>query len=167
MADAKKANWIPYGLVIALGLSILSSSLGILVSRFSTKLSEFSLDLTDLSLERSESGLSTIAPENLARAPESFRRHLQQEAPHLSVEEMTKTRAWSTLQEDVSAYAQRLELLERQMRDISMHDVALTHWRTRVSLWVSGLGIASSVGLPVFLILTLRQRMARTPPAAA
>ena len=78
-----------------------------------------------------ESGAA--APGVLERAPESFRLRLRAESGSFPVEEMTKTEAWSELQKKVSAYAQRLELLQQQNRHRSMI-VALLYLVSAVSM---------------------------------
>lgn len=61
-------------------------------------------------------GLVSIAPENLKSAPESFSLRLKVESFDFPVEEMVKSKSWGELQSDVSAYAQRLELIENENR---------------------------------------------------
>lgn len=112
--------------------------LGIGHSRFSIQLSKFGIELSEL-------GLISIAPQNLARAPESFRLSLRVEAPDVPVEKMTKTKAWSDLQEKLSGYAQRLELLEAQRRHIEQQH----RW---LSGWVSNLTLATSLGMLISVL---------------
>ena len=80
--------------------------------------------------------IDTISPKNLSTAPESFELALRAESPRFSVEEMTRTRSWRELQNTVSGYAQRLELLERQDR--------------QRLFWLTGMAVLSAIGLAAF-----------------
>ena len=109
--NARQRNWASYGFNVFSTCVIVGNLLIIVNSRFRTQLMKFDIELTEL-------GLISIAPQNLARAPESFWLALRVEAPDVSAREMTKTKTWQDLQEKVSGYAQRLELMERQRRSI-------------------------------------------------
>lgn len=147
MTDTKKTKWPAYTLTFCLTLILFCSILGTITSKFGTQLSEFAL-------AQGQIGSSTVAPENLASVPESFRLSLRVEAPTVPVEEMTKTRAWSELQETASRYAKRLDLMERQMLEIR-------YGQMRLSNWVSGVAIASSFGLLASLAFSRRSLIAR------
>ena len=75
------------------------------------------------------------------------------ESPNLPVEELTRTEAWGTLQKDVSAYAQGLGLLQRQMTDLQKHQIQLKYSMIRESYWFSGLGLITSTGMLVFAMM--------------
>jgi hypothetical protein len=143
MMSMTKANWPSYGYSVISTLFITFCILSIVESKFCIRFSQFSM-------ERSKLGLISIAPENLAGAPESFWYKLRVEAPDVAAEEMTKTKAWSRLQEQVSAYAQRLELMERQSEDIEEHFM-------RLSTWTSWLTLALAVGMAALAILMNRK----------
>jgi len=59
-------------------------------------------------------GINSIAPENLQTAPESFRLKLRVESRDFPVDEMTKTKAWTELQDELTGYSERLKLMDKQ-----------------------------------------------------
>ncbi len=156
MTDAKKAKWFSYGRNFFSYLFIVLAVLSTSESMFGIRLSKLDMELSRFDLERSELDLISISPRVLANTPQSFWLSLrvEVEAPDVSLEEIPKTKAWKTLQEKVSAYAQRLELMERQMRDIRQQEL-------RLSVWISNLYLASAVGLVVFSALGWWSKTAR------
>jgi hypothetical protein len=89
-------------------------------------------------------GIVSIAPENLNRSLESFRLSLIVESRDFPAEEMVKTKSWGKLKSTVSAYAQRLELIENQNR--------------RRSITVSCLYLFSAIGMATFAILNRKKQ---------
>ncbi|MEN6337752.1 MAG: hypothetical protein ABFE01_26150 [Phycisphaerales bacterium] len=63
---------------------------------------------------------------------------------------MTKTKAWSTMQGEVSAYARRLELMDRQMND-------LQRYLQRLSTWIQMLGSSSLFAMLMFTAWALAE----------
>jgi len=122
MTNARQSNWASYGYYIFCALFMAGCLLTIVYAEFGIELSRL--------------GLTSIAPENLARAPKSFWLALRVEAPDVALEEMTKTKAWTNLQEKVSAYAERLELLERQRRVLSRW-ILLTYLAASIGMIVT------------------------------
>ena len=153
MADGKKAKWVSYGYYLFAGLAITGSILGITHAHFNIQLSKLGIQFSEFGIERSDLGSISTAPTNLASAPESFRLALRREAPNISVDEMTQTKAWSDLQEEASAYAQRLEVMNRQMRDLQEHQMRLSRRMSRRFLWTSLLTLPSAIGMALFAFL--------------
>jgi hypothetical protein len=116
--NRKKTNWLSYAYVVALALFVASCALNIAASEYSSRLSD------------SASGLIGVAPAHPDMVLRSFCRGLKVEAPRVSVEEMTETKAWSTLQENVSAYAQRLDLMEQQIHGTEQQFRRFSRWTT-------------------------------------
>ena len=138
MVNARRGNWSSYGYTVFWSLFMAGCLLSIVLSTFGTKRSKFELELMGPGLS------NTVAPQNLASAPESFRLSLRVEAPDVAVEEITQTKAWADLQESVSAYAQRLELMERQKRYVDKQRLWLSGWVTGLTL-VFAIGMVSTL----------------------
>jgi hypothetical protein len=76
-------------------------------------------------------GNNTIAHENLPRAAEMFEVSIPVEDQGFPVERMTKLKAWKDLNDTLSAYAKRIELMEEQnaeLRDKFQHRTEWTSW---------------------------------------
>jgi len=97
-----KSNWLSNGYVIFATLFFVFGLIFIVNSISSSRVSKL--------------GIVSIAPENLNRALESFRLNLIVESRDFPTEEMMNTKSWGEFQSTVSAYAQRLELIENQNR---------------------------------------------------
>jgi hypothetical protein len=136
MISAKKANWISHG-------STAFSTLFYVFCVFCIVDVILSLQVSKLDRQGREHGMpTTIAPKNLEGAPEMFRLSLRVESRDFPTEEMTKMKAWSELQNTVTAYAQRLELMDSQ--------------ESKRSLVTVGLYLLSAIGVFVFSILDRR-----------
>jgi hypothetical protein len=124
--NMKKTHWTSYGMIVCYTLFFVFCFFFIIDSRFSSRLAQ-------LNLRAAERGLPmSISPKNLESAPESFRLGLRAESGSFPTEEMTKTKAWNTLQNTVSGYAQRLDILEKQHR--------------KQSSWTLRLSVVSMIG---------------------
>lgn len=134
MVNTRRIKWSLDVQTVFWTLFMAGCLLSIVLSRFSIKRSKFELELMGPRLS------STIAPQNLASAPESFWLSLRVEAPDVAVEEITKTKAWADLEERAAAYAQRLELMERQKRYSDEQHM-------RLSGWVSVLNLVFVIGM--------------------
>jgi hypothetical protein len=77
---------------------------------------------------------SSIAPDNLPLAAEIFRLRLQSQDADFAVERMTSLPAWSTFQSTLSAYAERLKLLNTQSEEIDRHLQERSSWTTNAAL---------------------------------
>jgi hypothetical protein len=136
MISAKKSNWISHGSTVFSTLFFVFCACSIVDTRFG-------LQVSKLDRQGRERGMpTTVAPKNLGRAPEMFRLSLRVESRDFPTEEMTKTKAWSELQNTVTAYAQRLELMDSQ--------------ESKRSLVTVGLYLLSAIGIFVFSILDRR-----------
>ena len=141
----RKTDWISHGLTVSYSLFFVFCSFNILDTGFSTR-------MTRSNLRAYESGIrASLAPENLATAPESLRLGLRVESRDLPTEEMTKTKAWSKLQNTVSEYARRLEFVEAQNE----------LWEQRAakrSLWLTCLSLIPVAGTLVFTLLDRKNK---------
>ena len=70
----------------------------------------------------------TAAPAVLASAPKSLALSLAVEKPGFPIEELTHTKAWAQMQERLSGYSKRLELMQEQDRK----QQAYLNWRSLV-----------------------------------
>jgi hypothetical protein len=96
------------------------------------------------SLRLSKLDIVSIAPDNLKSAPELFRLKLKVESQNFPVEEMMKTKSWGELQSTVSAYTQRLKLIEN-------------HNRLRSTIELH-LYLFSAIGMFVFAIINRKKQ---------
>jgi len=125
-----KSNWSSYGYVI-----------------FSTLFIVFALIFIENSISFSRVlrlCSDSIAPENLKSAPELFRLKLKVESKNFPVEEMMKTKSWGELQSTVSAYAQRLKLIENR-----------NSLRSTIE---SSLYLFSAIGMAIFALINRKKQ---------
>ena len=120
-----KSNWSSNGYVIFTTLFFVFGFIFMENSKSSLRLSK--LDIV------------SIAPDNLKSAPELFRLKLKVESQNFPVEEMMKTKSWGELQSTVSAYAQRLKLIENRNRERSTIELHLY--------------LFSAIGMAIFAII--------------
>jgi hypothetical protein len=102
-------------------------------------------------IQLSQLGLASIAPDNLPRAAEIFRTSLPVQDHQFPVNEMTRLPAWSTLQGTLSAYAQRLKLLDAQQQELDRH------LQQRSLLTTDGM-LASIIAAAILSVLSRRTR---------
>lgn len=171
---ARQRKWVSRGYSVSWAAFFMFCILSIVESEVSIRLSKLGIRFSEFDLERvSESPLVSAAPDNLASAPESFRRSLRVEAPEVSVEEMTKTKAWRDLQESVSGYAGRLRLLKRQHQQIEDQFMGLQAYVAKLSMWTTWLYAVAAAGMIIFTFLNRNGRRrendaeACSSPAAA
>ena len=98
-------------------------------------------------IQLSELGTTSIAPDNLPRAAELFRTSLPVQDHEFPVENMTRLPAWSTLQSTLSAYAERLKLLDAQRNEIDRHLQQRALWTSLAALaFIVATGVLSHLG---------------------
>ena len=124
-----KVDWISNLIIIFNTILIVFCGLSIVESMSSIRVSKL--------------GIESIAPEVLKQAPKSFRLNLKVECPDFPVEEMMKTESWIELQNSVSAYAERLEILKHQNR--------------QRSLWISLVSVVSIIGVGIFFFFKMKR----------
>ncbi len=76
--------------------------------------------------------MESIAPENLRGAAETFRLNLSVERQSQSIDDISESESWKTLEKKLSAYADRIELLRGQRR-----------FRNAVVMWVALVAVGS------------------------
>ncbi len=142
-----KTCWLFCGLAVFYALFFVFCCSSIVEAKLYTR-------MTQAELHAYKDGMAmSLASENLARAPESLRLGLRVESRGLPTEEMTKTKAWSELQETVSKYARRLEFVDEQNR----------LWKQQCmkrGLWMSRLSTAAIIAA-LLLTLLYRRSMGR------
>ena len=69
-----------------------------------------------LNMNISERGTYTLASENLRTSAESFRLNLAVEKRSTTIEDISESESWTKFESQLSAYADRLELLREQKR---------------------------------------------------
>jgi hypothetical protein len=116
-------------------VSIDNSRLGSLRSKHSTQLSQL--------------GLTSIAPDNLPRAADTLRTSIPAQDRDFPIDELTRLPAWTTLQSTLSAYTERLKLLNAQNRE-------LDHRLQQRSLWTAW--VALGVIISNVLLYSLNKR---------
>jgi hypothetical protein len=125
-------------LIVLSLVSIDNSRLGILHAKQETELANLSLD--------------SISPENLAKAPESLRLRIVVEDRDFPVKELMQLPAWTTLQTQLSGYAERMKLMRSQQREIG-RQLSLRHLWTAIAALV-----AAMIGLLVHRRIRSRAR---------
>jgi hypothetical protein len=110
----KNRNWITHAVTGTSAVFIVLCLFSVENSRLGTLRSQQSLQLSQL-------GSASIAPENLPRAADLFLTSLRVQDHEFPVENMTRLPAWSTLQSTLSAYAERLKLVNANSNEIDRH----------------------------------------------
>lgn len=91
-----------------------------------------------LSMRESKKSGFSIVPDNLRLVPESLAIHLEDELDEFPTSTMTNSKAWAEFEEQVSVYAEGLELLKNEKRVRSFV--------------ISGLYLISAIGMAYFSI---------------
>jgi hypothetical protein len=139
-ANMKNRTWIRHAATATWAVFMVLCLFSIENSRLGTLRSKQSIQLSEL-------GLTSIAPDNLPRAAEIFRTTLRAQDHEFPVENMTRLPAWSTLQSTLSAYAERLKLLDAQRDEIDRHLQQRTLWTSWAALaFMIANGIAFQMG---------------------
>ena len=139
----KKSLWLSGAATATWAIFIVLCLVGIDNARIGTLRSKQGLQLSKL-------GTSSIAPDNLPRAADLLRTSVPVQNRDFPIEALTQSRAWTTLQNTLSAYAERLKLLDAQNRE-------LDHRLQKRSLWTdfAALGAIIINGL---LLMLLKRR---------
>jgi len=116
--------------------------------------SRLSIRLSRQHIQLSQLGTASIAPDNLPLATEIFRTSLLVQDHQFPVNEMTHLSAWCTLQGTLSAYAERLKLLDVQRQEINHH-------LQQRSLLTSGAALASIIATLILSVLSRRKKDAK------
>lgn len=128
----KNMNWALKGQTVFYTLFMVFCALSIVESIAHMRLIKLDID--------------TIAPQNLPRLAEMFELSLKVESPDFPIEEMTESESWSTLQDKLTGYAQRLEMME---------NYSLTRLK-----WTSYCTLASVIGMLGCGILDMKHKKA-------
>lgn len=146
----KKRGWIETANMCVLTAFCVFSFWSVSDSRLSILRSRQSIELTKL-------GLTSIAPENLPRAAEIFQSSVAVEAPGFPTEQMTRLEAWKELQGTLSAYAERLKVLNAQGEELNRQLQQGRDWRSYLTL-------ALAIGMMVLTVMN-RRRMSKDAAA--
>ncbi len=85
---------------------------------FSIDNSRLSILRSKQSLQLSQLGSTSIAPDNLPLAADIFRTSIPVQDHDFPIDSLTRLPAWTTLQSTLSAYKDRLKLLDTQNREL-------------------------------------------------
>jgi hypothetical protein len=138
----KKPLWLSAAATATWAIFIVLCAVSIDDSRIGTLRSKQGLQLSKL-------GSTSIAPDNLPRAADLLRTSIPVQNRDFPIAALTQLPAWSTLQNTLSAYAERLKLLDAQNRELDQH-------LQKRSLWTA---FAALVAILInVLLLTLNKR---------
>jgi hypothetical protein len=90
-------------------------------------------------------GNNTIAHENLPRAAEMFEVSIPVEDREFPVERMTKLKAWKDLNDTLSAYQKRIELMEEQNAEFRDKFQFRTEWTSWAGLVMISLSLVFGI----------------------
>ena len=124
-------KFVGIGYIVSVTLFLVLCGLSIRNSKNSTKLSEL--------------GLTSIAPQNLLSSAESLRLGLAVETDNKSTEIISGSKSWAQHEKRLTAYTERLELLEEQRR--------------KQSGLISKLSVASSLSMLLFTIALMKGKV--------
>jgi hypothetical protein len=88
------------------------------------------------SLQLSKLGTTSIAPDNLPRAADLLRTSIPVQDHAFPIDTLTRLPAWTTLQNTLSAYAERLKVLDAQNRELDHHLQKRALWTAFAALGV-------------------------------
>lgn len=138
----KKPLWLSGAATATWAIFIVLCAVSIDDSRIGSLRSKQSLQLSKL-------GPTSLAPDNLPLAVDLLRTSIPVQNHDFPIAALTQLPAWSTLQNTLSAYAERLKLLDAQNRELDQH-------LQKRSLWTA---FAALVAILInVLLLTLNKR---------
>jgi hypothetical protein len=99
--------------------------------------SEIATLRAEQSMRLSQLGLTSISPENLPRAAETLRKSVPVQDARFPIDDLTRLPAWATSKDTLTAYADRLKLMDAQSQELDKILQQRARWTSLGTLGVS------------------------------